>query len=106
MFDSIKLQRTVEDPKKMEKKFGSNCAKRLRLRLNSLRAADCVLDLVQLPGRWHQLGGDRADQWAGDLEHPFRIIIRANQELPVVGPGGVDWGEVTRVSVVEIVDYH
>jgi len=43
VFDSIKLQRTVEDPKKMEKKFGSNCAKRLRFGLSPNQDAGIIL---------------------------------------------------------------
>ncbi len=102
-FDDAKLQRVVESSKLMQRKFGTKCASRLKNRMVSLRAAESVADL---PGNWHELKGDRSGQWAADLEHPKRLIIRPRKPFPSKEPIGIDWTEVREVVVVEVVDYH
>ena len=105
-FDDPKLRRMAEDERKLVRRFGSGCAKRVRQRLVHLRAVDNVLDLKELPGKWHALEADRSEQWSADLEQPLRLIIRATPPVPRTATGGVDWALVERVTVVEIVDYH
>ncbi len=105
-FNNPKLLRLAEDSKLMERKLGAACAKKFRIRLAALRSVDCVAQLSNMTGNWHELKGDRVGQWGADLDHPLRIIIRANQELARDASGGINWSKVHSVSVVEIADYH
>jgi len=105
-FDDSALQKFAENERKLIRKYGEKCAKKLMRRLNDLRAVDCVPELSRLPGRWHELSADRAGQWASDLEHPLRLIVRPTPPIPRRGDGGIVWREVVRVTVVEIDDYH
>lgn len=105
-FEDLKLQRVTEDPKLLVRKFGGTAAKRIQTRLAQLRAVDSMTDLNALPGRWRGLAADRSEFWAGDLEHPLRIIIRPTPPVPRKPDGGVEWALVQRITVVEFVDYH
>ena len=72
-------------------------------RLNDLRGAANLDDLKGVPGRYHELTGNRAGQWACDLDHPYRLIFK-----PVMNSDGNVIGLIVEqtVSILEIVDYH
>ncbi|MDD6317589.1 MAG: hypothetical protein PUA61_01940 [Succinatimonas hippei] len=75
------------------KKHGKVVAKILFQRLNELRSASSVDDLVKNRiGRCHSLAGDRIGQFAMDLGHPHRLIFTVEIKTSVV--------------IIEIVDYH
>lgn len=77
----------------MKRKLGAPMAKALKLRLDDLRRAAEMSDLLYFAGRWEELTGDRAGQWSGRLTANWRIIAQP------------DDGSIT-VSIMEIVDYH
>lgn len=104
-FRSRRLQAIANDGKAARRELGKRCADVLRRRLDDLQAADDLEAMRHLPGRCHELTGDRAGQFALDLEHPRRLVFEAlngdrNRE------GGLDWSTVTAIEVVEITDYH
>ena len=77
-------------------------------RLAVLKAAR-TLALVPTtpPDRRHQLHGDRDEQFAVNLVHPHRLIFKPNHEpLPRKDDGGIDTGQVTAITIIEVVDYH
>ena len=60
-----------------------------------------------LPGRCHELTGDRAGQLALDLDHPYRLIFMPfHDPIPTKADGGLDWTAVTAVVIVGVEDYH
>jgi plasmid maintenance system killer protein len=65
-YASKTIQRLCEEDKHQRKHLGKNRAKRLKNRLNELRAVANVSQL-QL-GRPHPLSGDRAGQFSVDLD--------------------------------------
>ena len=83
-------------------------ARVIMMRMAVLRAAR-NLGLVPStpPDRRHQLVGDRDEQFAVDLVHPYRLVFEANHEpLPRKYDGGVDTEQVTAITVLDVVDYH
>ncbi len=72
-----------------------------------MRAAPNLETMRTLPGRCHELHGDRKGQLALDLEHPRRLVfVPANDPVPTRAEGGLDWSRVTVVKILEVVDYH
>ena len=60
-----------------------------------------------LPGRCHELRGDRVGTLALDLDGSIRLIIEPDHEpIPKKDDGGLDWNQVTQVRVTSIEDYH
>lgn len=100
------LERVVAKGAAMRRELGAARARKLAMRLASLRAADCAVDLLPLPGRWHSLVGDWKGHMSGDLDHPFRLLVRPQDPPPVTGDGGVDWTLTTAMTVVGIFDTH
>jgi proteic killer suppression protein len=73
-----------------------------------LRAADTLADISMLPpARCHGLSGDRAGQFAVDVQHPFRLIFEpAHDPVPRKKDGGIDHARVTAIRILEVTDYH
>ena len=105
-FADSRLERIATNAVAMKREFGADRARKLAVRLAALRAVDYAIDLLPLPGRWHILSGDWKEHMSGDLDHPNRILIRAQNPVPRTVDGGVDWTATTGVTVVGIVDTH
>jgi proteic killer suppression protein len=89
-----------------QRRFGAVRWKLLRRRLAALRAAPTLGDMRGLAG-FHQLTGDRARQFALNLDGAYRLVIQPSHEsVPRLEDGGIDEGAVTAISVVEVVNYH
>lgn len=89
------------------KKEGGIRAKKIRQRLDDLRAADNLEQMRSLPGRCHELSENRKGQLSLDLDHPWRLIFVPADDPPAVKPdGGIDWKNVTIIEVIGIEDTH
>lgn len=107
-FRSAKIAKLCNSEKEMRSKLGQRNAERLQQRLAELRAAVTLEDMRSFPAaRCHELTQDRDGQLAVDLVHPKRLIFEpADDPLPQKPDGGLDWTKVTRITVLEVVDYH
>ena len=54
------LERQCTEDRYMQRKLGAQRAKALRLRLDELRRAEELADLLFFGGKWEELKGDRA----------------------------------------------
>ena len=107
LFETRKLQRQLTEAAKAQRTFGANGAKKISLRLQQMQAAPSLEEMRNLPGRCHQLTGDRNGTLAVDVEHPYRLVFRPTADPPPLDDeGGLDWSQVESVTVIEIVDYH
>lgn len=78
-----------------EKKHGKTMAEKIHLRIKQISAADSVEMLLQYKiGRCHQLKGNRKEQYAMDLVHPYRLVFEKKGN------------EIQIANIMEIVDYH
>jgi proteic killer suppression protein len=107
LFEDEKLQRQFSNQRDLRRKWGDEGAKRITLRLQQLAAAETLSDMRQLPGRCHELTGDRAGELAVDVHGGHRLIFKPSENPPPTGEGGgLDWRRVESVTVTEVVDYH
>lgn len=107
LFTTERLKRQLSSNTELQRRWGEVGAKRIALRLQQLAAASTLADMRQLPGRCHELTGDRDGHLALDLHNPYRLIIRPTANpAPTKEDGGHDWDSVDSVTVTEIVDYH
>jgi plasmid maintenance system killer protein len=107
-FANAKLQKAFSVEKTLNKAFGQQMAKRIKAGLAVLLAAD---DLARVPTtgsiRCHQLSNNRDEQFAIDLLHPKRLVFEADHDpTPRFGNGGIDKSKVTRIVIIEVIDYH
>ena len=89
------IEKVCTNAREAVRKHGAEMADRIHQRIDEIEAADSVEMMIQYGiGRCHPLTGDRKDQYAVDLVHPYRLVLekRGNQ--------------VQIAMIMEIVDYH
>lgn len=105
-FATPRVQRLFESEKELRRAHGDRCAKKLMARLADLLAATTLEEFRRLPGRCHELDGDRRGQLALELEAGKRLIFAPSASGVRRADGGLDWRLVEGVRVIEVVDYH
>lgn len=106
-FRTSRLQKQCARVSVMERSWGSARAKKIRLRLDALAAAETLEDLRHAPGRLHELTGNRKGQFAFDLDGPYRLIFEpADEPVPRKDDSGLDWSSIEAVTVLDVEDYH
>ena len=103
-YKTKKLKKQCEDPKIANKDYGLGIGNKLTQRVGELIAATNLLDIKNIPSaRLHRLKGERSDEYAIDLVHPFRLVIK-----PIL----MDDEDLNKLSTIDIVrieevtDYH
>jgi plasmid maintenance system killer protein len=95
------------DSGRLRRRYNIQRANLIRRRLDDLRAAPRLATMRMLPGRCHELKGDRAGQLSVDLDGPYRLIFTPVHNPPPVKPdGGLDWEQVTGIVLLGVVDTH
>ena len=106
-FADKQLQKLAADYAKCRQKMGDIRARLFIKRLNALRDASTLEEVRNVPGRFHELTGDRKGQWGCDLDHPNRLVFTPHENpIPTNEYGQYIWLEITGVEIIDIVDYH
>lgn len=108
LFRTNKLRKQLTNDKKRRQTYGDVCARKIKQRLDDLRAATCLEDVAPpFPGRCHELRGDLSGILAMDAKHPFRILFEpAHESIPAKDDGGLNWLEVTAITIIDVEDHH
>lgn len=95
------------DDRRGTRKWGADNWSCMKRRLSTLMAAPTLFDMGTLPGNCHELTLDRKGQFAVSLWGPYRLIFEPNHNpLPVLPDGGINRTGVTKITIVEVVNYH
>jgi len=106
-FSTKRLEKECTEEAVGIKKYGPNCARKLRARLSDLEAAESLNRMRTLPGRLHQLTGNLKGVYSLDLEHPLRLLLEPDHDPPKLLPdGGTDEQAVTTIRIIGIEDTH
>jgi len=107
-FSNKKLAKLLNSEKNTLRHYGPDNGRRILVRLSQLAAAASLDELAALPQiRLHELKANRDEQLSLDVKHPDRLIIVPDHaEMPRKADGGLDWGRITSVTVIEIADTH
>lgn len=92
----------------MRKAYGDDRAKKIRIRMGMLAAANNLAEIPHRPSfRRHELKGSRAGQYGIDINENFRLILEPNHTpVPVKPDGGHDLNRITSVRILGVEDYH
>ena len=107
VFTNNKLEKIFNSEKLLKKEYG-NQAQKIMLRMQVLRAANCLEDVsVQKPDRRHELSGQKKGIFAVDLKHPYRLLFEPNDKpVPKKTDGGIDLSKVFSIKILSVEDYH
>ncbi len=106
IFKTAKFEKLCSSASKAVKKYGDRNGKLLLRRIQELQAAPCLEDMRNMPGRCHELTGDRKGQLSVDLEHPYRLLFEPEPPPPLKPDGGLDWKQVRSLIICEVEDTH
>jgi toxin HigB-1 len=91
----------------LQKKYGKEIVKHMAQRISDLKAAKHLAEMINLPGKFEELTGNRKGQFSLRLDQQFRLILEpASGLIPRKPDGGVDLTKVTAVMIVEAVSDH
>lgn len=106
-FGNRQLEKLCESKRGLQRSHGTACAKKLLTRFADLEAAGSLEQMRGLPGRCHELNGDRAGELALALPDGKRLIFEPDADpLPTKEDGGLDWSGVEAIRLLAIADYH
>ena len=89
------LKKICENAEVATKKHGNQMAEKIHLRIDQIRAASSIEELIQYSiGRCHPLHGNREGQYAMDLTHPYRLVFVEDNNV------------ISAVKIERIEDYH
>ena len=89
------IEKVCTDASIAEKKYGYEMAEKIQLRIDQIRAAATVEEMIRFKiGRSHPLQGNRKSQYAVDLVHPQRLVFEKKG------------AEIQIANIIEVVDYH
>lgn len=106
-FSSNKLAKNLNDVKAMMKNYG-DLTKKIQIRLSVLESAQTLDEVPKIkPVRCHQLSGNRKNQFAVDISKNYRLIFEPNHNpFPVDNQNNLDLKSVTKITILDIEDYH
>lgn len=104
-FASSAIRKLCEVQREGERRLGPISARRLRTRLSEIAAANSVRDLIS--GDPHPLAGRSAGLFALRLYGGHRLVFEpADDPVPLMRDGTIDWWRIQAVRIVYIGDYH
>lgn len=94
-YKSRKIEKVCTNASEAEKRYGSKMAEKIHQRIDEIDASDTVEFMLQFHiGRCHALKGNRKNEYAMDLVHPYRLVFKKIED------------EIQIAYIMEIVDYH
>ena len=94
-YKNNKIKKVCTNVSEAEKRHGLEMAEKIMLRIDQISAALSVEMMIQFRiGRCHQLKGNRKNQFAVDLVHPYRLVFEKKGT------------EIRIANIIEIIDYH
>jgi proteic killer suppression protein len=107
-----KLKRALEEDSECKKRFGAEMAKKIRLRMTVLAAAESLADFwppASGPERCHELQGGLAGTFSVDVRQPYRLLFRPRSQDSTNTPpekGKEWWLTIQEIEILGIEDTH
>jgi len=102
-----KLEQTISNPRKLKKDHGADVQKLVLERLEDMESAETLAEYMYYPRKCKELAGDRKGQFSVRLDSKKRLVFTHNEQVTHLKPdGGLDLRRVTKVKILEIVNYH
>lgn len=106
-----KLRAALEDEAVCRRRYGADMAKKIKLRLDALRAAESLADFwppKSGPERCHELVGEMAGIFSMDLKQPYRLLfVPAGEDSSQAHASEQErWASITSIEIKEVEDTH
>ena len=106
-FQNSKTKKLFSGEKELRAKFGQ-MSKAIMRRLAQLEAAETLFSLHRdMPGlRIHEYPGSENRIVSVDLTGNYRLLFAPTEPWPLKPDGGLDWKQITAITILEVIDPH
>lgn len=106
-----KLRSAIEDDDACRRCYGADMAKKIKLRIAALHAAESLADFwppKSGPERCHELKGNQTGTFSVDVKQPYRLLFKPAEEPPESDPPDEQqrWKLITGIELLGIEDTH
>ena len=105
-----KLRSAVQDDDSCRQRYGADMAKKIKLRIAALRAAESLADFwppKSGPERCHELKGNRTGTFSIDVKQPYRLLFKPEEPQKANPPDEQQrWKLITGIELLGIEDTH
>ena len=104
-----KLGAALADDVACRRRFGTDMAKKIRLRVLALEAAESLGDFwppLSGPERCHELKADLAGTFSMDVKQPYRLLFKPAEESTEDLDEKQRWHSIKAIDIVGIEDTH
>ncbi len=106
-----KIRAALEDEVISQRQYGTDMAKKLRLRVAALRAADSLAVFWPPnsgPERVHELTANLAGTFSVDLKHPYRLLFKPIEDESDTPSNDQHqrWQSIKAIELLRIEDTH
>ena len=107
-YKNERLKTLLQSEKQIVRKYGTQIAESITLRLRGLSECDSLADVpVGKPERCHELQGKWKRHFAVNLAKGRRLIFKVGQEpIPIKEDGGINKSEVFEIQIMEVSDHY
>lgn len=88
-----RLERLFKSEQALVREYGRALTKKIGMRVVELESANVMSEVLDGPGRWEQLVGDRS-MWSALLNVNYRLLVSAADR------------DAQSATVVDVTDYH
>lgn len=88
-----RLERLFKSEQALVREYGRALTKKIGMRVVELESANVMSEVLDGPGRWEQLVGDRS-MWSARLNGNYRLLVSAADR------------DAQSATVVDVTDYH
>jgi plasmid maintenance system killer protein len=106
-----RLKAALEDEAVCKRKYGTDMAKKILLRITALFSADSLVDFWPPnsgPERCHELTGDLAGTFSIDVKQPYRLLFKPIEETSPSDRSDEQkrWANIKEIEILRIEDTH
>src|SRR5258706_4866244 len=104
-----RLRKVAHDDAACRRQYGVDMAKKIKLRMAALRAAESLADFwppKSGPERCHELKGDRPGTFSVNVKQPYRLLFRPADEPDETLDEQQRWKFITGIELLGIEDTH
>ena len=107
-FCSRSLEKACNSEKELIRRWGKDRGRTIGRRLQQLAAAERLKVMAAIPpAKFHPLKGKRAGRFGSRRGLPVSTNFGTEPDpIPTLKDGGIDLSKVTKIRIIEVVDYH
>jgi proteic killer suppression protein len=104
-FKNPRIHAIFKDDMRLVGKLGADSVKRLKRRLDDLRAAKSLVELRHAPGSY-RIVSERKGQFTCNIDASYQLAFESHKKpLLKNRHGEYDWSSVSGIAIVEITKY-